>query len=240
VEVGPILTDTAVILDGLKPGEEVATNGNFLIDSQMQLAGKPSLIDPTRAEPKPEFRNTPLEFDSIDVTRIEGETGQRVEELYRAYFEIQRALAADKSPPEAPVVSMARFTDLLLASDELPKGVGEQLEAIKKSVPHLHHLPLEDARLNFKPISHAIVTLSTQMRGAQAEQPFNHFFCPMVKQGGGDWLQSDDLLSNPYYGSQMLRCGELVRTIPPDARSDSGPEEHDHQHMDGHQHEGSQ
>ena len=49
VKIGPILADKIVILDGLKPGESVATAGNFLIDSQMQLAGKPSLIDPTRA-----------------------------------------------------------------------------------------------------------------------------------------------------------------------------------------------
>ena len=49
VTVGPILRDKIVILEGLKAGESVATAGNFLIDSQMQLAGKPSLIDPSRA-----------------------------------------------------------------------------------------------------------------------------------------------------------------------------------------------
>jgi membrane fusion protein, copper/silver efflux system len=44
VTIGPILRDKIVILEGLKAGEQVATAGNFLIDSQMQLAGKPSLI----------------------------------------------------------------------------------------------------------------------------------------------------------------------------------------------------
>lgn len=38
-----------VIERGLVDGEKVATGGNFLLDSQMQLAGNPSLIDPTRA-----------------------------------------------------------------------------------------------------------------------------------------------------------------------------------------------
>jgi len=32
--------------------EKVATQGNFLIDSQMQLVGNPSLIDPTKVQPK--------------------------------------------------------------------------------------------------------------------------------------------------------------------------------------------
>lgn len=38
-----------VIERGLSGDEKVATKGNFLLDSQMQLAGNPSLIDPTRA-----------------------------------------------------------------------------------------------------------------------------------------------------------------------------------------------
>ena len=43
--------DDVVIVKGLADGEKVATSGNFLLDSQMQLAGNPSLIDPTRAAP---------------------------------------------------------------------------------------------------------------------------------------------------------------------------------------------
>lgn len=36
------------LLGGVREGEQVAVSGNFLIDSQMQLAGKPSLIDTSR------------------------------------------------------------------------------------------------------------------------------------------------------------------------------------------------
>ena len=51
VVLGPSVGDQIVIRSGVKPGEQVATRGNFLIDSQMQLAGNPSLIDPTRLDP---------------------------------------------------------------------------------------------------------------------------------------------------------------------------------------------
>ncbi|MBM4090667.1 MAG: HlyD family efflux transporter periplasmic adaptor subunit [Planctomycetes bacterium] len=51
VVLGPSSGDQVVVLSGVEEGDQVATNGNFLIDSQMQLAGNPSLIDPTRAEP---------------------------------------------------------------------------------------------------------------------------------------------------------------------------------------------
>jgi len=51
VKLGPRCGEDVAILEGLSVGETVAVNGAFLIDSQMQLAGKPSLIDPTRAQP---------------------------------------------------------------------------------------------------------------------------------------------------------------------------------------------
>ncbi len=49
VVLGPGNGDEIAILEGVADGEQVAFAGNFLIDSQMQLAGLPSLIDPTRA-----------------------------------------------------------------------------------------------------------------------------------------------------------------------------------------------
>jgi Cu(I)/Ag(I) efflux system membrane fusion protein len=51
VVLGPSVGDQIVIRSGVRHGELVATRGNFLIDSQMQLAGNPSLIDPSRLEP---------------------------------------------------------------------------------------------------------------------------------------------------------------------------------------------
>lgn len=51
VVLGPSVGDQIVLRSGVKHGERVATRGNFLIDSQMQLAGNPSLIDPSKLEP---------------------------------------------------------------------------------------------------------------------------------------------------------------------------------------------
>ncbi len=55
VVLGPTIDGQIVIVQGVEEGEQVAVQGNFLIDSQMQLAGNPSLIDPTRAQPAFEF-----------------------------------------------------------------------------------------------------------------------------------------------------------------------------------------
>lgn len=54
VTLGPMNSTQAAIIQGIAEGEVVATAGNFLIDSQMQLAGNPSLLDPGKLENAPE------------------------------------------------------------------------------------------------------------------------------------------------------------------------------------------
>ncbi len=46
IELGPTLSDSYVVLSGLKQGEEIVTNGTFAIDASAQLAGKPSMMNP--------------------------------------------------------------------------------------------------------------------------------------------------------------------------------------------------
>jgi len=74
ITLGARSGDQIAILKGLEEGEQVAVSGNFLIDSQMQLSGNPSLIDPTKAQPKIEF-----EFDEDSLPPIG--TFEMVEEL---------------------------------------------------------------------------------------------------------------------------------------------------------------
>ena len=46
VKVGPRAGDFYPVLDGLKEGDRVAARGNFLLDSQFQIRGLPSLFNP--------------------------------------------------------------------------------------------------------------------------------------------------------------------------------------------------
>jgi len=215
VTVGPILRDKIVILNGLKAGENVATAGNFLIDSQMQLAGKPSLIDPARAIAMGKQRQGPLIFEQLTIKPVSGQAGQTLETLYAAYFEVQQALAADKTPPAAAAQSLNQSASKLTEDAALPDSTRKLLEEIAAKSEHFHHLDLAGARKAFKPVSHAVVTLATQVRGERAQSVFTHFYCPMVAGGGGDWLQPGGELRNPYFGSEMRSCGEKVQEFPP-------------------------
>ena len=219
VTVGPILRDKIVILEGLKAGEQVATAGNFLIDSQMQLAGKPSLIDPTRAVARSKERKGPLVLEQVAVTPIGGDAGKSLEGLYAAYFDVQKALASDKKPPADSAQALHKAALELSSDAALPAASAKLAQAIAAKSEHLHHMDLTGARKDFKPISHAIVTLASQVRSEGARNSFTHFYCPMVKDGGGDWLQPGGELLNPYFGSEMLRCGDKVQEFPPQGKA---------------------
>lgn len=225
VKLGPILRDKIVILDGLKAGEQVATAGNFLIDSQMQLAGKPSLIDPARAFVEQKPAKGPLQLNLDVVSTITGAAATDFDALMAAYLEVQQALAADKTPPASSAQKLHQAAVKLVEAEGVPDSAKSLAGEITKHSEHLHHLDLPGARKAFKPISHALLRLTAQIRKDESPQSFTHFYCPMVPGGGGDWLQATDQLLNPYFGSEMLRCGEKVQMLPAVGQTQIQPHE---------------
>ncbi len=212
VKLGPVTDTHAAILDGLEPGDDVATAGNFLLDSQAQLQSKPSLLDPTRAvAPKKEG---PLDPGPVQVQTLPGDAGEAVEQLYTAYLDLQGGFAADRPASAGQTEALSAAARGVLAQGGMPEDLRPMVEIVRDQAAHLHHPTFDQARQRFKTISHAMIKLAARIRGGGAHKPLLQMYCPMVQGGGGDWLQSSEPLANPYYGSQMLRCGELVRTLP--------------------------
>lgn len=61
-------------------------------------------------------------------------------------------------------------------------------------------------------------TLSKNMydliKVSKTETPIYYQNCPMFNDGkGANWLSKENVIKNPYYGSQMLSCGKTVETI---------------------------
>ena len=46
ITLGPALGDAYIVQDGLKPGEEIVSNGTFTVDAAVQLSGRPSMMNP--------------------------------------------------------------------------------------------------------------------------------------------------------------------------------------------------
>ena len=102
--------------------------------------------------------------------------------------------------------------DDALADNSVPDQAQRELFAAKKAADRLV-AQLEDSRVAFRLISHSLIRALQYTRGRATQNGLIHFYCPMVPGGGGDWLQDGTVLKNPYWGSQMLTCGELVRDL---------------------------
>lgn len=61
---------------------------------------------------------------------------------------------------------------------------------------------LEKAREKFRPVSKEAVELAAGKDG------YFVLTCPMAK---ADWVQKDEQVANPFYGSEMLRCGSIKK-----------------------------
>jgi len=118
-----------------------------------------------------------------------------------------------------------------LAGDELA-GVGEaasriaqdaQNDAIKNAAGPMAGAETEknlvESREHFKGLSDAVaqyVTANYESLGAALEKNKQSMpqkaYCPMAN---AVWLQNGEKITNPYYGTSMLRCGEFQTWLKP-------------------------
>jgi Protein of unknown function (DUF3347) len=116
--------------------------------------------------------------------------------IVNSYLEAHAALAADKvEGVKAPAAAMAAEADKMG-----PGGatIAKQARALEQAKD------LEAAREAFTPLSESVIAAAKAANLPDVKVAY----CPMVK---GSWLQKDGTIKNPYYGSQMLTCGEFKK-----------------------------
>jgi hypothetical protein len=124
--------------------------------------------------------------------------------LIPAYLEVQTSLAGDN------LASARTATQSLLAT----AAQGPAFAAMTEPVNGLIAAPdIATARKYFQAISVEMISLLDHV-GTTGSQKLFVAHCPMAFGGkGGDWLQADKKVNNPYYGSMMLRCGSIKQQI---------------------------
>ncbi|MDX1631032.1 MAG: DUF3347 domain-containing protein [Thermoanaerobaculia bacterium] len=128
-----------------------------------------------------------------------------LDEVMKPYEEIREALVSDSldGVPRAAATLRERVEELRDASGETIPG-DEDLKAIVAAAQKLEKAGDLDAGRNaFYELSKPLV----RWRQDAGQGP-DVAFCPMKKRS---WLQpSDQEITNPYYGQEMARCGEIV------------------------------
>lgn len=93
---------------------------------------------------------------------------------------------------------------------EMHKAMRGALTTLSKS-----DLKLEDARSAYKDLSLQFVPMAKMGYERRGIDPkWVVMMCPMVK---AEWVQVDGKVTNPYYGTKMLRCGSKVASLGSDA-----------------------
>jgi Cu(I)/Ag(I) efflux system membrane fusion protein len=206
VELGPRAGDLYVVRAGLAEGERVVVEGNFKIDSALQIQARPSMMNSGES----------------------AALGRSLGPFYRAMLELGAALAGDDAAEARRAFRSAEQALHGLETGSLAAGERDLWErrsaGLHAAVVAGGNAPgLEEARAAFRTLSEAATALARET-GHELDEPVLVAFCPMVPGGGAEWLQGEGRLANPYFGASMLRCGEVRATLPPAAGGEAEEE----------------
>ena len=142
---------------------------------------------------------------------MKGDT--KAEAILSDYFSLKDALVADDS--EKAVEASTKLVASLKAFDESNYTAKEQKELtdiIEDATEHAEHISKSEIahqREHFKVLSKDITDIIaiTGTKNKLYQQ-----FCPMYDKGSA-WLSTKEEVRNPYYGSRMLKCGKVQKTI---------------------------
>jgi Cu(I)/Ag(I) efflux system membrane fusion protein len=163
-----------------------------------------------------EIREQIAEAKSIPLDEEGNETMAKVVE---AYFSLQTALAEDsvKKANEAAKDLAALIPEIDKAALANPKGkflltdISESLRSFVERIIESDSLTLQ--RVEFKSVSSSIEQL-VAVFGGNLSQSVYKAHCPMAfNDQGADWLQSSKDILNPYFGAEMLKCGEIKEQL---------------------------
>jgi len=138
--------------------------------------------------------------------------------LLQDYLEIQRFLAGDDflSAKKAgeKLASILKELNIDLLNGEARRIWTETLKSLKKGSDKVTAAQeIEAVRKGFEDLSIGMAG-AVERLGADIKGPVFELYCPMSFQNkGAIWLQQDEDIRNPYFGAQMLKCGEVRRQL---------------------------
>lgn len=211
-----------IVERGLTGNEEIAVQGVFRLDAAAQLSGKVSMLNRPVSPVVPE--NPGTEKSLMDA--ILG--GNHNLEKVRNLSDIERnALSGFLSNYVAmvgalvendPKTSMKKARDAAKMVESFPF----EQEYAKEERTHIHGALLTlsktpdllQQRKNLNLLSIAVYDLLK--KSGYHDQNLFLQYCPMARNNvGGFWISRSEEIQNPYFGAEMLSCGETILRFNP-------------------------
>jgi hypothetical protein len=130
----------------------------------------------------------------------------QLSQLVDKYYGIKDALVADNSSNAATAAGDFIKTANSIDYKEVSEG---NINILLKDATQISTLKdISQQRLHFAALSNNMIALVKAAKTGTA--PIYRAYCPMKK---ASWLTNEKEIKNPYYGSDMLTCGEIKETI---------------------------
>lgn len=137
--------------------------------------------------------------------------------VLNSYLELKNALVADNTEVAATagktlLADLAKFDQSSIAGAQKQ----EVIDIIEDAREHAEHISensgkLDHQREHFELLSNDVKDL---IAITGTDRVLYKTFCPMYNEGkGGIWLSETKEIKNPYFGSKMMKCGEIQEEI---------------------------
>jgi hypothetical protein len=137
------------------------------------------------------------------VGPITADSQTTVQQLLEKYYFIQKNLAGDSIAGVSTAAAEIEKRGMQAAKADLKNKAA--LTAVSLAAAKLKSGDLKSVRNGFGELSEKMIVFF-KASGSKWSPPYQ-VYCPMVKK---NWLQPNKEIRNPYYGSEMPTCGELV------------------------------
>ena len=231
VLLGNATGDSYTILEGLKNGDEVVTNGTFTVDAAAQLQGKKSMMNASGGKTMTGHEgHLGMQEDSsgenVDKTNhsqmkeriaVSNKFQNQLKQVFDDYILLKDALVNDdaKGAQHAgkQINQSLKKVDMKLLSDEEAHNhwmtIQKELKTSANAIENSSDIVTQ--RGHFKHLSAHMIS-SVQLFGVNENVYIQ--FCPMADDNkGAYWISLEKEVRNPYYGEAMLTCGEVKATL---------------------------
>ena len=202
--LGPRAGNYYIVKSGLKEGDLVVTNGNFKIDSALQIQAKPSMM--TAVKPTVKIQSQ----SQVNASFI-----RQLNMIYNSYLAMQRALAADKFTAARDALNRLGRMLKHISTRDLGQSHRQGWQKVAVSLTRLVKQGtkadnLQQLREIFANLT-AVIDTMRQRFGTTPDLTLIKFKCPMAfGNRGAIWFQKEKKTANPYLGQTMPECGEQL------------------------------
>jgi len=212
VVLGDRVGDFYLVESGLQAGDEVVTQGSFVIDAAAQLNDQASMMN-QRVQVAGQGKSAPPDYRAQTPPAFQG----RLRELIAHYLHLKDALVATDSvaarQAAAPILAQLAAMDAADLPAEAASFWREKAQGLRTHTEQLEQAQgVAAQRQAFQFISDLLVA-SVRALGNEGDILFVQY-CPMAFDfEGAYWLSAEGNIRNPYFGDEMPTCGEVADTL---------------------------